>query len=297
MDEGAAKERIEALGLWKGAIWITPLKGGISNESWIVDDATGRFVVRFGTDYPVHHVERRHEVMVARAAAEAGFAPAVRHSGPGVLVTDYIEARTFDAEDVRATIGPITTLLRAFHTEMPRLISGPARFFWPFYVVRDYARTLVRDGSRMASEVPRFLGLAEALEAVQIPLPIVFAHNDLLPTNLMHDGHRLWLIDFEYAAFSTPLFDLAGLSSNAGFSREETLALLKAYFGREPDTALIRSMAAMQCASLLREAMWSMVSELHLNAPGVDYVAYTAENLARLEAALDAYQTEFGRLS
>jgi glycine/D-amino acid oxidase-like deaminating enzyme len=32
----------------------------------------------------------------------------------------------------------------------------------------------------------------------------------------------------------------------------------------------------MQCASLLREAMWSMVSELHLDAPGVDYVAYTA---------------------
>ena len=47
----------------------------------------------------------------------------------------------------------------------------------------------------------------------------------------------------------------------------------------------------MQCASLLREAMWSMVSELHLDAPGVDYVAYTAENLARLDAALDPYRT------
>ena len=51
----------------------------------------------------------------------------------------------------------------------------------------------------------------------------------------------------------------------------------------------------MQCASLLREAMWSMVSELHLDAPGVDYVAYTAENLARLDAALDAYRTAYGK--
>ena len=38
-----------------------------------------------------------------------------------------------------------------------------------------------------------------------------------------------------------------------------------------------------------------MVSELHLDAPGVDYVAYTAGNLARLEAALDAYRTTYGK--
>ncbi|MGH9172853.1 MAG: choline kinase, partial [Vicinamibacterales bacterium] len=41
---------------------------------------------------------------------------------------------------------------------------------------------------------------------------------------------------------------------------------------------------AMKCASLLREAMWSMVSELHLTVD-FDYVAYTADNLARFEKA------------
>lgn len=51
----------------------------------------------------------------------------------------------------------------------------------------------------------------------------------------------------------------------------------------------------MQCASLLREAMWSMVSELHLDAPGVDYVAYTDENLERLNQVLDAYRSRFGK--
>ena len=64
---------------------------------------------------------------------------------------------------------------------------------------------------------------------------------------------------------------------------EESDELLGAYFGGEPDAEIRRSHAAMQCASLLREAMWSMVSELHLDAPGVDYVAYTAENLERLD--------------
>ena len=51
----------------------------------------------------------------------------------------------------------------------------------------------------------------------------------------------------------------------------------------------------MQCAALLREAMWSMVSELHLNAPGVDYVAYTKDNLDALEGVLTAYRARFGK--
>ncbi|TJW31031.1 MAG: choline kinase, partial [Mesorhizobium sp.] len=55
-----------------------------------------------------------------------------------------------------------------------------------------------------------------------------------------------------------------------------------------------RSHAAMQCASLLREAMWSMVSELYLDTPGIDYVAYTQENLTRLDAALENYRTKYG---
>ena len=41
--------------------------------------------------------------------------------------------------------------------------------------------------------------------------------------------------------------------------------------------------------------MWSMVSELYLNAPGVDYEEYTEDNLALLEAAVDAYRATYGR--
>jgi hypothetical protein len=71
--------------------------------------------------------------------------------------------------------------------------------------------------------------------------------------------------------------------------------LLAEYFGHPPDERLRRSHMAMQCASLLREAMWSMVSELHLTAPGADYVGYTTENLDRLEKALDHYRTIYGK--
>jgi thiamine kinase-like enzyme len=295
-DQTETRTRIAALGIWQGEITIAPLKGGISNESWVVTDAKGAHVVRFGEDYPFHHVLRAHEVMVSRAAAEAGFAPALIHAEPGVMVTQYLGARTYGPADVRANLPRIAAVLRLFHQSMPHHVSGPGQIFWPFHVIRDYARSLRRDHSRMTPHLPSYLTLATALEAAIAPLPIVFAHNDLLPANILDDGARLWLIDFEYAGFSTPLFDLAGLTSNAGCSPEETEDLLASYFGTPPDAALRQSMAAMQCASLLREAMWSMVSELHLTAPGTDYPAYTQQNLAALDTALEHYQQTYGKL-
>jgi thiamine kinase-like enzyme len=290
-----AEKRIRALPIWRGPISIEPLKGGLSNESYIVSGGERRCVARFGRDFPFHHVFREREVMTARAAHAAGFGPEVIYAEPGVMVTEFLGARTYEAVDVRANIPRIARLMRDFHEKMPAQVSGPGFMFWAFHVIRDYARTLEAGKSRMAQHVPVYLDLAEELERAQTPLPIVFGHNDLLPANFLDDGSRLWLIDFEYAGFSTAMFDLAGAASNAGFSAEESDALLAEYFGAPPGPDLKRSHAAMQCASLLREAMWSMVSELHLDAPGADYVAYTAENLERLKEALDQYRSTYGK--
>ena len=292
MSDGGA--RIKALPVWQGEVAWEPLKGGLSNESFTVSDGRGKYVVRFGRDFPFHHVFRERETMAARAAHAAGFAPEVVHAEPGVMVSRFIEGRTYGPEDVRANIPRIAAIVRDFHDRMPAHVRGPAFLFWPFHVIRDYARTLEAGGSRMTPRLPEFLELAAEMERAQVPMPIVYGHHDFLPANFIDDGERLWLIDFEYAGFGTAMFDLAGVASNAGFDSAEAEALLEVYLGRAPDVALRRSHAAMQCASLLREAMWSMVSELHLDAPGVDYVAYTQENLDALDAALAAYRAAYG---
>jgi len=291
----AVEDRIRAMPCWQGRITIAPLKGGISNESYVVGDGAGRHVVRFGKDYPFHHVFRDRELMTARAAHAAGFGPEVRYAEPGIMVSAYLGAKTFGAGDVVAERRRVADLLRRFHRQMPAEISGAAFLFWPFHVVRDYARTLKAGNSRMVPHLPDYVALAGELEAAQAALPIVFGHNDLLPANILDDGQKLWLIDFEYAGFSTAMFDLAGATSNAGLSPDEAEDFLDAYFDGAPDPAIRRSHAAMQCASLLREAMWSMVSELHLTAPGADYVGYTADNLDRLDKALDHYRTIYGK--
>ncbi len=224
-------ERVNALPVWGSLVQPVPMKGGLSNESYTVEDRGGKFVVRFGMDFPFHHVSRERELMAARAAHEAGFAPEIVYAEPGVVVSRFIDGRTYGPEDVRGDIGRIAETMRRFHLEMPRHVSGPGFIFWVFHVIRDYARILEKGGSRMAMRLGEFVTLAEELESVQDPLPIVFGHGDLLPANFIDDGKRLWLIDFEYAGFSTAMFDLAGVASNAGFSTAQSETLLESYFG------------------------------------------------------------------
>ena len=286
-------DRLRSLPCWQGEITAEPLTGGLSNESWKVTDAAGQHVVRFGHDYLFHHVDRARELMTARAAHAAGFAPKVEYAAPGVMVSAFLDARTWTAADVQADPEAIATLLHRFHHAMPAHISGVGHIFWPFHVIRDYARTITRGNSPFIPDIPDMLKLAEALEAAQIPLPIIFGHHDMLPANILQTD-RLWLIDFEYAGFGTAMFDLAGAASNANMTPDQSTQLLTAYFDQAPDERTQKAFDAMQCASLLRESMWAMVSDLHLDAPGANYAAYAQENLDALATALTNYRANHG---
>ncbi len=175
-------------------------------------------------------------------------------------------------------------LVRRAHTEIPKHFRGAALVFWVFQVLRDYANTLRDGNSRMLPELPRLLDIAVKLEAAVGPVELVFGHNDLLAANFLDDGDRLWLVDWDYAGFNSPLFDLGGLASNNQLSPEQEDWLLETYFEAPATEELKRRYEAMKCASLLRESMWSMVSEIH-STLDFDYIAYTTENLQRFEQA------------
>jgi thiamine kinase-like enzyme len=282
--------RVASLPLWFGRIDPEPLTGGITNHNFSVLDRGQRYVVRVGSDIPAHGVVRSNELAASKAAHLAGVSPRVVYTEPGILVLDFIDGRTFTPEDVRnpANLPRMVDLVRRCHREIPRHLRGPGFMFWVFHVVRDYAHTLAAGNSHHLPLVPDLLKRADVLEAAVGPIDVVFGHNDLLAANFIDDGKRLWLIDWDYAGFNSPLFDLGGLASNSELSPAASDELLALYFGRPADAGLRRRASAMTAASLLRETMWSMVSEIH-SAVAFDYAAYTAENLRRFEAAYSAF--------
>jgi len=275
---------VKRLSCWKGKVDPKPLSGGITNVNFVVEDGGEKFVVRVGGDIPLHQVMRFNELAASRAAHGAGVSPEVVHWEPGALVLRFIEGRTFEAADVRKSenLAAIVELVRRVHRDVPSRLRGPALVFWVFHVLRDYAATLRDGASRMVPELPRLMEIAADLEREIGPVDLVFGHNDLLAANFIDDGRRLWLVDWDYAGFNSPLFDLANLATNNEFAPDLEDRLLEAYFGKAPDDGLRRRYAAMKSASLLREAMWSMVSEIH-SGLDFDYIAYTRENLDRFE--------------
>lgn len=285
MNPQEATTRIAALPCWSGAVDPQPLSGGMTNRNYVVNDRSQRFVVRLGDDIPLHGILRFNERAASRAACAAGISPPVIYAEHGVMVLQYIDGKTYTAVDIRdpRNLPHVIDLLKRTHQDIAHHLEGPVLMFWVFHILRGYIANLRQSqsprGSLLASLVPR----TAKLEAAVGDMPLVFSHNDLLAANFIDDGKRLWLIDWDYAGYNSPLFDLGGLASNNEFGDDLTATLLEQYFGRV-DEELLNRFHAMKCASLLRETMWSIMSELY-STIDFDYVSYTDENLKRFENA------------
>lgn len=294
MPDTGALAIVAGLLCWTGPVSPEPLGGGLSNTNYTVRDRGRRFVVRIGTDMPMHGVMRFNELNASRAAYRAGLGPEVVHWQAGVLVIAYVEGRTLTADEARAPamVPRVADIIRRCHRDVTQHISGPVLMFWPFHLARHYASLLRAGGSRHASDMPNLLDAAERLERAVGPIAPVFGHNDLLAANFIDDGHRLWLIDWEHSGFSSPLFDLANFASNNELAPDAETALLDAYLGAAPDRDFRRRYAAMTCASLLREAMWGMTSEIHSPIEH-DFARYADDYLARFEWAWSRFRDEW----
>ena len=268
------------------------MDGGITNRNFLVQDSDRKAVVRIGTDIPVHQIMRFNELSASQAAHAAGVSPAVIHHEPGLLVIDFVEGRTLVAADFaqETILDQAVNLLTRAHRDIPNHLRGPVLMFWVFHVIRDYAASLRDAGSAHTPKLGALLAQAAALQAAVGPVDLVFGHNDLLPANFLHDGARLWLIDWDYAGFNSPLFDLGGLAANNALTVAQETRMLAQYFEKPPTAVFWRSYHAMKAAAALREAMWSMISEIHSTLP-FDYAAYTRANLATYDLAFAMFKT------
>jgi thiamine kinase-like enzyme len=286
--------KIAGLDCWQSAIDIEPLGGGMTNHNFKVTDADQQFVVRLGEDDPVHLISRANETATCRAAFEAGISPELVYTEPGVLVARFVEGKVFEEADVRidSNLSRIIDILSRFHREIPQYFHRVPVMFWVFQVLRHYQHLLKQGNNPYRERLVELAGIAVTLEQAVGKVNIVFGHNDLLAANFIDDGEKIWLIDFDYAGFNSPLFDLSNLASNNELSEEQEITMLESYFGTAFNPEQWRGYYAMKCASLLRETLWSMVSEIHSRIE-VDFSEYTRKNLDRFEPAYERFRHDY----
>jgi len=287
----AAIDRATGLACWQKVEHAEILGGGMTNINVRLRDAGRDYVVRLGADIPHHGVMRFNELAISRAAHGAGLSPAVHYSEPGVMVLEFVEAQPLAEADLRdtGTLDRVVDLVARCHRDVAQHLRGPVLAFWVFHVLRDYAARLVERTSPHLPILPELAEQAGRLEAAVGPVHLVLGHNDLLAANILRSADRLWLIDWEYGGFNSPLFDLGGLASNSGLSAAQEVAMLERYYDAPVTDALMYRYTAMKCASLLREAVWSMVSEI-MSEIDVDYAQYSVKNLARYRAAFARFE-------
>ena len=287
----AASEAVAGLACWQGPVAPEPLDGATGNRSFVVRDGGERYFVRCGEDIPMHGQLQSNALQAATAAAALGLAPAVLHREAGILVTRFIDGKTFTPTDLGLPgyRREILSLIVRCHREMPGRICGPAMIFWVFHVIRDHVRRLGAEGRCGARRLQDLSAKSQVLEAALGPVEIVFGHNDLRAGHFIDDGERLWLVGWEEAGFNAPLFDLASLASDNAFDAELEEWFLGGYHQRIPDAGLWRRYRATVCASLLRRALGSLVADLH--APSArDSRACSDGQLKRFEEAYEGFQ-------
>lgn len=174
-----------------------------------------------------------------RTAAEAELAPCVHYIDEvaGVAVTDFIETRPLRdfPGGPRALVQVMAELLRRLHG----LPAFPA--FVPY--AETVARLLVhvrRTGLFAPGLLDRHVEHLEELCAAYDwePSQAVSCHNDSLPANILFDGKRLWLVDWESAYPNDPLVDVAIQLDNLARGPELEEMLLRAWLGRAADATV-----------------------------------------------------------
>lgn len=263
-----------------------PLDGGITNRNLRAVLGGRAYAVRLpAADVGALGIDRGAERERATWAGEAGIAPRVAAAlGEECLVTEWVDGVPVQPGAVRdATVDQIARSLRTVHA------GPPLAHAWdPVALAGEQARLAGERGVQAPAGTEGALAAGARIRAWaaghpdHAPRP---CHNDLLPGNVLWDGARAWLVDWDYVATGDPFFDLASFAANCELTEEQQERLLRTYFGAPPDARRRRALALGQVVSDLREAMWGVV-QLSRAELDFDYAGYAERHLTRLHARL-----------
>jgi thiamine kinase len=204
------------------AIAVTRLSGGSVNRSYSVHTPAGRFVLRLsqGPDAWLT-TDRSVERELQQIASKALLAPRIiaADTNDRWMVTEYITGHLWMEPDFAnpERLVRLGSTLRRLHQLPPPDIG---RF--------DLLKALAGYSERVGAD-PSFLDWAIAAWRVSgaDDRPLAILHHDLHGSNLIETADRLVLIDWECAAVSDPLLDVACILSYHESARPYASLLLQ----------------------------------------------------------------------
>ncbi len=183
---------------------------------------------------------KRHFICM-QAAADAGLAPRVRYANAEerISITDFVEPVPLSEPDALVRIPAALRILHA----LPAFPLSPFNTTCTFLLnkgvtldgfLQKFRMSSILTESETAELLARYEQVAEAYSRLEPDLAL--SHNDLFkPDNMLFDGNRLWMVDWEAAFQNDRYADLAVVANMlVGDDAEERIYLWE-YFGEAPD--------------------------------------------------------------
>ena len=239
---------------------ISPVAGGITTAFVLKVRVGGRdYLLRVeGQPSPLRNPHQYKSMSIASAA---GIAPEIHHMDEGtrVVVMDFVDQRPLHDYP-----GGFRGLAQALGELLKRLQAAPV--FPRFVEYPDIVGRLFSHVRRTGLFAAGLLDVhVEHLERIRQSYNsglerLVSSHNDFHPGNLLFDGQRLWLVDWESAYRNDPMVDLATLMDSFAFSPEIEGIMVKTWLGRAPDEAFYMRLATVR--ALTRLLCWGIPERL-----------------------------------
>jgi hypothetical protein len=187
-----------------------------------------------------------------KAAADAGLSPRVWYTNieDKISITDFVEAEPLPVSEALVRL---PALLRTLHT-LPPFARAPFNTSCTFLINKGPALDEFLQKFQAANILPQadseefFARYAEV--AAVYPhddVEMVSSHNDLFkPDNILFDGQRVWLVDWEAAFLNDRYADLAVVANQVVTNDEEEMVYLQEYFGAAPDQYQLARFHLMQ---------------------------------------------------
>lgn len=263
------------------AAGLTRLQG-LTNRVYAVETEDRRYCLRLPGAGTGAIIDRSAEEANARRAAAAGVAPEVLHFGAdGVMLTAFVEGGVpLTREAFQSRHGAVERAALALRTLHERAA--------PFQRTYDAFRTMERYLDLLGDMTyTRLSGARSAIAAIQPvrralqsrPVKLVPCHCDPTGRNLLDDGNRVWLVDWEYSAQNDPAWDLAYFFLESAFDATGERALLTAYHSRPPLDDEAARVAVTKPVCEVLAGVWALLQSAQGNR-AADFESYAAETFA-----------------
>ena len=246
---------------------VDDLSGGLTNRNLKVTTPDGVVVVRIPVPGPgLLGIDRDQEYANSVAAAQAGVGAPVLHYRPGVgLAVGFLPGRTLSDADLHdpAVLARVAAACRRLHAG-PRFTND----FDMFEVQARYRRIVAEHGFRLPPRYDEFMPIVARIRTALGPrVGTVPCNNDLLAENLLDDGDRVRIIDYEYSGNNDPCFELGNIWSEATLPEPLLDVLVTAYFGRpRPD-----QVARARLFGLVAKYGWTLWASIQDGSSSLDF--------------------------